>query len=74
MNPTIGGDLRLKDVEDGDTAEVTISGAAAQKYQQTLNAYNRLHGSALADVVHMTVKSDTPVDSFVLEYLRPEGC
>src|SRR5690606_11528931 len=25
VDPSIGGDLRLKDVEDGDTAEITIS-------------------------------------------------
>lgn len=75
MNPTIGGDLRLKDVEDGDTAEVTISAPLLKKYQQTLNAYcNRLHEfCAQRDVVHMTVKSDTPVDSFVLDYLRRRG-
>lgn len=75
MQPTLGGDLRLKDMEDGDTAEVTISAPLLKKYTQILNAYcNRLHEfCAQRDIVHMTVKSDTPVDTFVLEYLRRRG-
>lgn len=75
MTPTIGGDLRLKDIEDGDAAEVTISAPLLKRYQQTLNAYcNRLHEfCAQRDIVHMTVKSDTKVDSFVLDYLRRRG-
>lgn len=75
MQPTLGGDLRLKDMEDGDTAEVTISAPLLKKYGQILNAYcNRLHEfCAQRDIVHMTVKSDTPVDTFVLEYLRRRG-
>ena len=72
---TIAGDLRLKDIEDGDSAEVTISAPLLKKYQQILNAYcNRLHDfCAQRDIVHMTVKSDTPVDTFVLDYLRRRG-
>jgi hypothetical protein len=75
MQPTLGGDLRLKDIEDGDAAEVTISAPLLKKYQQTLNAYcNRLHEfCAQRDIMHMTVKSDTPVDTFVLDYLRRRG-
>jgi uncharacterized protein (DUF58 family) len=71
----IGGDLRLKDMEDGDTAEVTITAPLLKKYKQTLNAYcNRLHEfCAQRDIVHMTVKSDTPIDTLVLDYLRRRG-
>lgn len=77
MSPgtTIGGDLRLKDIEDGETAEVTISAPLLKKYQQILNAYcNRLHDfCAQRDIVHMTVQSDMAVDTFVLDYLRRRG-
>lgn len=75
MEPTIGGDLRLKDMEDGDTAEVTITAPLLKKYKATLNAYcNRLHEfCAQRDIVHMTVKSDTPIDTLVLDYLRRRG-
>ncbi len=75
MEPNIGGDLRLRDMEDGDTAEVTITAPLLKKYKATLNAYcNRLHEfCAQRDIVHMTVKSDTPVDTLVLDYLRRRG-
>lgn len=75
MEPNIGGDLRLKDVEDGDTAEVTISAPLLKKYKQILNAYcNRLHEfCAQRDLTHLTVKSDMPVDVLVMDYLRRRG-
>src|SRR5262249_39428441 len=75
MEPNIGGDLRLKDVEDGDAAEVTISSPLLKRYKQILNAYcNRLHEfCAQRDLIHMTVKSDTPVDTLVMDYLRRRG-
>jgi hypothetical protein len=75
MEPNIGGDLRLKDVEDADTAEVTISAPLLKKYKQILNAYcNRLHEfCAQRDIMHMTVKSDTPIDVLVMDYLRRRG-
>ena len=75
MEPTIGGDLRLKDVEDGDAAEVTISAPLIKKYKQTLNAFcNRLHEFCVQrDIIHMTVKSDVAMDVLVLDYLRRRG-
>lgn len=75
MEPTIGGDLRLKDVEDGDAAEVTITAPLLKKYKQTLTAFcNRLHEfCAQRDVIHMTVKSDMAMDVLVMDYLRRRG-
>jgi uncharacterized protein (DUF58 family) len=71
----IGGDLRLKDVEDADAAEVTITAPLLKRYKQVLNAYiTRLHDfCAQRDIVHVTVKSDTPVDTLVLDHLRRRG-
>lgn len=75
MEPKIGGDLRLRDVEDADFAEVTITAPLLKKYKQILTAYcNRLHEfCAQRDISHMTVPSDTPVDKLVMEYLRKRG-
>lgn len=75
VEPAIGGDLRLKDIEDGDTAEVTISAPLLKRYKANLTAYvNRLHEfCAGRDIVHMMVTSDTPVDTLVLDYLRRRG-
>lgn len=75
VEPKITGDLRLKDMEDADLAEVTISAPLLKKYKANLTAYcDHLHEFCVRrDIVHMTVKSDTPIDSFVLEYLRKRG-
>ena len=75
VDPPIGGDLRLKDVEDGDTAELTISAPLLKKYKANLNAYvQRLHDfCAQRDIVHLMVKSDAPIDVLVLDYLRRRG-
>ena len=75
VEPSITGDLRLKDVEDGDLAEVTISAPLIKRYKANLTAYcNRLHEFCVRrNINHMTVKSNTPIDSFVLDYLRRRG-
>lgn len=78
MNPdrgVIGGDLRLKDLEDGDTAEVTITAPLLKKYKQLLTGYcNKLHQfCAQRDIIHVTVTSDMPIDKLIMEYLRQRG-
>lgn len=75
LEPNVGGDLRLKDVEDGDTAEVTISAPLVKKYKALLNAYcSRLHEFCVRrDAVHMTIRSDLPIETLVLDYLRRRG-
>lgn len=75
IDPTLGGDLRLKDIEDGDTAEVTISAPLLKRYRENLAAYReQLHAfCARRDITQMTVRSDTPIDTLVLEYLRKRG-
>jgi len=75
LEPPIAGDLRLKDIEDGDLAEVTISAPLLKRYKAMLTAYcNRLHDfCAQRNIVHMTVRSDTPIDTLVMDYLRRRG-
>lgn len=75
MNPTLTGDLRLKDVEDADLAEVTIAAPLLKRYKHHLNAYcNRLHTFCVRrDIQHMTVQTDMGVDVLVLDYLRSRG-
>jgi uncharacterized protein (DUF58 family) len=74
-NPTIVGDLRLKDVEDADTAEVTISAPLLKRYKATLAAYcQQLSAFCLRRDMHLlTVRSDTPVEVLILDYLRRKG-
>lgn len=75
LEPDIGGDLRLKDAEDADLAEVTITAPLLKKYKQTLTAYcNRLREfCASREIVLQTVPSSTPVDVLILDYLRRKG-
>lgn len=75
LDPKITGDLRLKDVEDFDTAEVTISAPLLKRYKATLGAYcQQLNAFCMRrDMNMMTVRSDTPIDVLVLDYLRKRG-
>lgn len=69
------GDLRLKDIEDGDLAEVTISAPLLKRYKANLAAYcDQLRAfCAQRDMQLITVRSDTPIETLVLDYLRKRG-
>jgi uncharacterized protein (DUF58 family) len=71
----LAGDLRLKDVEDGDLAEVTISAPLLKRYRANLAAYtDQLREfCARRDISLLTVRSDTKVDTLILEYMRKRG-
>ncbi len=75
LDPKVGGDLRLKDVEDGDVAEVTISAPLLKRYKANLGAYcDQLRMfCARREITHMTLPSDTPIETLMLEYLRARG-
>jgi uncharacterized protein (DUF58 family) len=75
VNPELGGDLRLRDVEDDDRTEVTISAPLLKRYKQNLAAYCdqlRLF-CARREITHLTVQSDIAMDTLILEYLRSRG-
>jgi uncharacterized protein (DUF58 family) len=75
LDPPLTGDLRLKDLEDGDSAEVTISAPLLKRYKANLAAYcKELESFCLRrNMQCMTVRSDTRVDTLVLDYLRRRG-
>jgi Protein of unknown function DUF58 len=75
IDPPITGDLRLVDMEDGDRTEVTISAPLLKKYKQNLAAYNdQLRDfCARREITLLSVRSDTPIDTLMLEYLRRRG-
>lgn len=75
VDPSIVGDLRLRDVEDGDAAEITVSAPLLKRYKANLAAYCdelRLF-CARREIAQMTVQSDMAVDDLVLGYLRSRG-
>lgn len=71
----VAGDLRLKDVEDGDVAEVTISAPLLKRYKANLAAYTGQlrEFCARREIGLLTVRTDTPIDTLILEYLRKRG-
>lgn len=75
LEPPVTGDLRLKDVEDADLAEVTISAPLMKRYKANLAAYcQELNAFCLRrDMQMLTVRSDTPIDVLILDYLRKRG-
>mgnify|MGYP000337542272 CR=1 FL=1 len=75
LDPSILGDLRLKDVEDGDMAEITVSAPLLKRYKANLAAYCQQLAAFCAqrEMTLLTVRSDTPIDVLVLDYLRKRG-
>lgn len=75
VNPEVGGDLRLRDIEDRDVAEVTISAPLLKQYKQNLSAYVEQLRSFCArrEITFMSVTTDTPIESLLLDYLRARG-
>ncbi len=69
------GDLRLRDVEDGDFAEITVAAPLLKKYKYNLSAYcDQLRTfCARRDINLLTVQTDTPIDTLLLDYFRRRG-
>jgi uncharacterized protein (DUF58 family) len=75
IDPDLQGDLKLRDVEDDDMAEVSITQPLMKQYKSNLNAY------CLAVKEYITRRGGTylfastavPFDTLVLNYLRERG-
>jgi uncharacterized protein (DUF58 family) len=75
VEPPLGGDLRLLDVETGDPQEVTIDGGMRTLYRRRLAAWrDEIQATCRArDVHYVPVETDTPFDRVVLYDLRRAG-
>jgi hypothetical protein len=75
INPDLTGDLKLRDMEDDDTAEVSITQPLLKQYKANLNAYCL----ALKDYLtrrggtYLFTSTAVPFDTLVLNYLRERG-
>src|SRR3984957_18373265 len=75
IEPDLQGDLKLKDMEDADMAEVSITQPLLKQYKKNLNAY------CLSLKDYLTRRGGTylfsstavPFDTLVLNYLRERG-
>ena len=76
IEPDLQGDLKLKDIEDDDMAEVSITQPLIEQYKANLNAYCL----ALKDYItrrggtYLFTSTAVPFDTLVLNYLREAGC
>jgi len=75
IDPDLQGDLKLRDMEDDDMAEVSITQPLIKQYKANLNAYCL----ALKDYVtrrggtYLFTSTAVPFDTLVLNYLRERG-
>jgi hypothetical protein len=75
IEPEVVGDLKLTDIEDGDVAEITVSGPLLKRYKQNLAAFR----GALSEfctrrgVAYLFTSNQVPFDRLVLTYLRQRG-
>jgi uncharacterized protein (DUF58 family) len=75
INPELTGDLKLRDIEDNDMAEVSITQPLMNQYKSNLNAYCL----SLKDYItrrggtYLFTSTTVPFDTLVLNYLRERG-
>jgi len=71
----IVGDLRLRDLEDEDVAEVSVTPALIKRYQANLQAYCQhvRQQCTRRGVAYMISDSSVPFETLVLQYLRQRG-
>lgn len=69
------GDLRLRDAEDGDIAEVSVTPALLKRYKATLQAYcQHVREQCLRrNIAYLVSETDVPFETLVLRYLRERG-
>ncbi|MHC4799869.1 MAG: DUF58 domain-containing protein, partial [Planctomycetota bacterium] len=75
IEPSLAGDLRLRDVEDDDIAEITVSRALINRYKQNLNTYCQYLRDFCSrrDVNYLFTSTSVPFDQLVMTYLRKRG-
>src|SRR3954470_18839862 len=75
IEPDLQGDLKLRDMEDDDLAEVSITQPLIKQYKANLNAYCL----GLKDYItrrggtYLFTGTSVPFDTLVLNYLRERG-
>ncbi|NUQ61778.1 MAG: DUF58 domain-containing protein [Pirellulales bacterium] len=75
IEPELQGDLRLIDCEDGDVAEITVSGPLLTRYKQTLAAFinSAREFCTRRGMVYLPARNDVPVEQLITGYLRERG-
>jgi hypothetical protein len=69
------GDVRLEDVETGNTCEITVTSPLIEKYKERLHSYCEELRSQCAriGVGSARVSTDIDMETLLVEYLRSRG-
>ena len=72
IDPDLNGDLKLVDIEDADTAEITVSNALLKYYKKNLNSYcNDIKTfCSKRGASYVLARTSDPVEGLILNYLR----
>ncbi len=75
LEPDLQGDLRLVDCEDGDVAEITVSGPLLKRYKQTLATFieSAREFCTRRGILYLMARNEVPVEELVTGYLRERG-
>jgi uncharacterized protein (DUF58 family) len=75
IDPPLQGDLQLKDVEDEDVAEVTVSRALINRYKSNLQAWcgSLREFCTRRGISYLFTSTAVDFDQLVLTYLRQRG-
>lgn len=75
LDPDVQGDLRLIDCEDGDVAEISVTGPLLKRYKQTLAAFvdSARDFCNRRGIVYLLARNQVPVEELVTGYLRTRG-
>jgi len=75
LEPELQGDLELIDCEDGDKAEITVSGPLLKRYKQTLATFiqSAREFCTRRGILYVLARNDVPVEQLVTGYLRERG-
>jgi uncharacterized protein (DUF58 family) len=75
IEPDLTGDLSLRDVEDDDRADITITRPLINRYKQNLQAYcaELQNYCTRRSVSYMFTSTAVPFDQLVMTYLRRRG-
>jgi uncharacterized protein (DUF58 family) len=75
ISPELKGDLKLKDIEDEDIAEVSVTQALLDRYKANLQAYcmELKDHCTRRGITYLFTNTKVPFDTLVLTYLRQRG-
>ncbi|HTL52985.1 MAG TPA: DUF58 domain-containing protein [Planctomycetota bacterium] len=74
-DPALLGDMRLVDIETGETVDVTVNQALLDKYRETLKKFcsGLKEYCSRCGFGYLYITSDVPFEAMVLQYLRHTG-